>query len=85
MCNGAAATTDPSYVADLRKGGDNSNTAVYQAVLFGDAYFGIAFSLPVELRDNGVEDFGRKRSLGWYSIFGVGKLHDQYGVVIETA
>lgn len=85
MCNGAAATTDPAYVAALRKGGDNANTAVYQAVLFGDAYYGIAFSLPVELRDNGVEDFGRKRSLAWYAIFGVGKLHDQYGVVIETA
>lgn len=85
MCNGAAATTDPAYVTALRKGGDNANTAVYQATLFGDAYFGIAFSLPVELRDNGVEDFGRKRSLAWYAIFGVGKLHDQYGVVIETA
>lgn len=85
MCNGACAPTDPAYVADLRKGGDNANVAVYQAVLFGDAYYGIAISLPVELRDNGVEDFGRKRSLAWYSIFGVGKLHDQYGVVIETA
>lgn len=85
MCNGACATTDPAYVAELRKGGDNANVAVYQAVLFGDAYYGLAVSLPVELRDNGVEDFGRKRSLAWYSIFGVGKLHDQYGVVIETA
>ena len=85
MCNGAAAETDPAYEAALKKGGDNSNTNVYQAVLFGDAYYGIAFSLPVELRDNGVEDFGRKRSLAWYSIFGVGKLNDKYGVVIETA
>ena len=81
MCNGAAAETDPAYEAELKVGG----IPVYQAVLFGDAYYGIAFSLPVELRDNGVEDFGRKRSLAWYAIFGVGKLHDQYGVVIETA
>ena len=81
MCNGAAAETDPAYLAELKAG----EVPVYQAVLFGDAYYGIAFSLPVELRDNGVEDFGRKRSLAWYSIFGVGKLHDQYGVVIETA
>lgn len=85
MCNGAAADTDPAYEAALKKGADNSATNVYQAVLFGDAYYGIAFSLPVELRDNGVEDFGRKRSLAWYSIFGVGKLNDKYGVVIETA
>ena len=82
MCNGACAETDPAYDADLVA---TDGTKVYQSVLFGDAYFGIAFSLPVELRDNGVEDFGRKRSLAWYAIFGVGKLHDQYGVVIETA
>ena len=81
MCNGACAETDPAYDAELKAG----EVPVYQAVLFGDAYYGIAFSLPVELRDNGVEDFGRKRSLAWYAIFGVGKLHDQYGVVIETA
>ena len=87
MCNGACAETDPAYDANLKKGasGGNANTNVYQAVLFGDAYYGIAYSLPVELRDNGVEDFGRKRSLAWYAIFGVGKLNDKYGVVIETA
>lgn len=87
MSNGACANTDPAYDATLVKGaeGSSADTNVYQAVLFGDAYFGIAYSLPVELRDNGVEDFGRKRSLAWYSIFGVGKLHDNYGVVIETA
>lgn len=87
MCNGAAAESDPAYDEALVKGADggNATTNVYQAVLFGDAYYGIAFGLPVELRDNGVEDFGRKRSLAWYSIFGVGKLHDEYGVVIETA
>lgn len=85
MCNGACAETDPAYVAELKTGASSNKVNVYQAVLFGDAYYGIAFSLPVELRDNGVEDFGRKRSLAWYSIFGCGKLHDQYGVVIETA
>lgn len=87
MCNGAAPAGSEAYDADLVKGatGGSTSTNVYQAVVFGDAYYGIAFSLPVELRDNGVEDFGRKRSLAWYAIFGVGKLHDQYGVVIETA
>lgn len=89
MCNGAAPTDDPAYKAELVKGagesGHENKVNIYQACLFGDAYFGMATSLPVELRDNGVEDFGRKRSLAWYAIFGVGKLHDQYGVVIETA
>ena len=87
MCNGACAPTDPAYDEALKHGAEGApaDTDVYQAVIFGDAYFGIAFSLPVELRDNGVEDFGRKRSLAWYSIFGVGRLHNEYGVVIETA
>lgn len=85
MCNGACAVSDPAYVKELVKGEADNKVNVYQSVLFGDAYYGIAYSLPVELRDNGVEDFGRKRSLAWYAIFGVGKLHDQYGVVIETA
>ena len=65
MCNGKASSKDPAYKADLVKGaGEQANKAnIYQAVIFGDQYYGIAWSLPVELRDNGVEDFGRKRSL----------------------
>ena len=92
MCNGKAASTDPSFKAYLKKGfaGDSDNPAlsncdIYQAVIFGDAYYGIAWSLPVEIRDNGVEDFGRRRSLAWYAIWGTGLLHNDYGVVIETA
>ena len=92
MCNGASATTDPSHKAYLKKGfeGDGDDPAltkcnVYQAVLFGDAYYGIAWSLPVEMRTNGVEDFGRVRSIAWYAIWGTGLLHNDYGVVIETA
>lgn len=85
MCNGAAPETDPAYVLELKKGQSSNPVNIYQAVLFGDSYYGVAFSLPVELRDDGVKDFGRTRSIAWYSIFGVGKLHDSYGVVIETA
>ena len=89
MCNGACASTDPAYKAELVKGAQSGDgtlaTNVYQSVIFGDAYYGIAWSLPVELRDNGVEDFGRKRSLAWYAIWGTGLLHNDYGVVIETA
>ena len=82
MCNGASATTDPSYKADLQS---TDETKVYQAVIFGDNYYAVAFGLPVELRDNGVIDFGREHGLAWYSIWGTGLLHDEYGVVIETA
>ena len=87
MCNGKASENDPSYKKELAKGQGSSpnKTAIYQSVIFGDQYYGIAWSLPVELRDNGVEDFGRKRSLAWYAIWGTGLLHNDYGVVIETA
>lgn len=87
MCNGACAEDDPAYKAELKHGASGAPTDVdvYQSVLFGDAYYGIAWSLPVELRDNGVEDFGRKRSLAWYAIWGTGLLHNNHGIVIETA
>ena len=85
MCNGKASAKDPAYKAELVKGTSENKADIYQAVIFGDQYYGIAWSLPVELRDNGVEDFGRKRSLAWYAIWGTGLLHNDYGVVIETA
>lgn len=87
MCNGACADTDIAYKEDLKLGkGTTANKAnVFQSVIFGADYFGIAWSLPVELRTNGVEDFGRVRSLAWYAIWGTGLLHNEHGVVIETA
>ena len=85
MCNGACDEADPAFKRELKKGEGSNTVNVYQAVVFGDAYYGLATSLPVELRTNGVEDFGRTRSLAWYAILGAGKLHNDYGVVIETA
>lgn len=85
MCNGVASADDPAYKEYLTVGKGGNTIPVYQSVIFGDRYYGIAFGLPVELRDNGVTDFGREHGLAWYSIFGTGKLNDEYGVVIETA
>ena len=85
MCNGACAEDDPAYKSALKKGEGSNLANVYQSVVFGDSYYAIAFGLPVELRDNGVIDFGREHGIAWYSIFGTGLLHDEYGVVIETA
>ena len=45
--------------------------------MLGDNAFGHAISLPVELRDGGVLDFGREHALAWYSIWG-------WGVVTES-
>ena len=85
LCNGAAPEEDPAFKLELKKGEGSNGANVYQSVIFGDNYYAVAFGLPVELRDNGIIDYGRERGLAWYSIFGTGLLHDEYGVVIETA
>ena len=85
MCNGACSEDDPAYKQELKKGESSNQVNVYQSVIFGDSFYGYAVALPVELRDNGVQDFGREHGLAWYAIWGTGILHDEYGVVIETA
>jgi N4-gp56 family major capsid protein len=50
---------------------------VYEAIMIGDNAFGHAISLPVELRDGGVLDFGREHALAWYAIWGLGVITDQ--------
>jgi N4-gp56 family major capsid protein len=58
---------------------------VYTAIMIGDQAFGKAVALPVEMRDNGVVDFGRERDLAWYTICGYGVLNDDNIVTIATA
>jgi N4-gp56 family major capsid protein len=59
--------------------------AVYQAAIFGADAYGYAEGLPIELRDNGVTDFGRERALAWYGISGFARLNDNRLFVIESA
>lgn len=66
-------------------GSGSGGSDVYRAVMFGDMLYALAISLPVELRDNGVQDYGRKHSLAWYAIQGAGLLNSSYGCVLETA
>jgi N4-gp56 family major capsid protein len=56
----------------------------YQSVMFGENAYGFAVALPVEMRDGGIEDFGRVHKLAWYAIFGAGILWDANIVRIET-
>jgi N4-gp56 family major capsid protein len=56
----------------------------YQSIFIGDNAFGHAISLPVELRDGGVLDFGREHALAWYSIWGLGLITDWAVVVANT-
>jgi N4-gp56 family major capsid protein len=63
----------------------NSATDVYRAVFVGDYSVGFAEALPVEMRDNGVEDFGREHSLGYYAIQGSGLIETDHSCLLETA
>lgn len=65
-------------------GSGSGASNVYQAVMIGDMLYGYAISLPVELRDSGVIDFGRKHAIAWYSIWGSGLLNSDFGVRQET-
>lgn len=56
----------------------------YDAIMIGDNAFGHAISLPVELRDGGILDFGREHALAWYAIWGLGKITDDAIVTITT-
>ena len=60
------------------------DTEQFEALMLGDNAFGHAISLPVELRDGGVLDFGREHALAWYSIWGFGLITDSAVVKIRT-
>ena len=57
---------------------------IYQGMMIGDNAFGHAVSLPVELRDGGVLDFGREHALAWYAIWGMGLITNEAVVIMET-
>jgi len=62
-----------------------AGVTVYESIMIGDNAFGHAISLPVELRDGGVLDFGREHALAWYAIWGLGVITDQAICKVFTA
>jgi N4-gp56 family major capsid protein len=84
--NGAAATSDPGYEATMvnQATGGASPANVYEGILFADSAYGKATGLPVEMRDSGVQDYGRKHGLAWYSIMGAAILEDDFIVRIDS-
>lgn len=71
--------------ASYNSGTDSGGAATrYGAIFLGDNAFGHAISLPVELRDGGILDFGREHALAWYAIWGLGLITDQAVVIAET-
>jgi N4-gp56 family major capsid protein len=75
---------ETTQVKKIDNGNATTHADVYQSICIGDNAFGHAISLPVELRDGGVQDFGREHLLAWYSIFGLGLITDASVVIAET-
>lgn len=63
----------------------NTATDVYQSIIVGDWAIGLADGLPVELRDDGVTDYGRTQKLAYYAIFGAGLIESGHVVILESA
>lgn len=63
----------------------NPNANIYRAVVCGDYCVGLAEALPVEMRDDGVHDFGRTRKLAYYGIWGAGLIEAGHSCILETA
>lgn len=81
--NGQADAT--AHKAPWEVGFTTANgSTVYEATMIGDNAFGHAISLPVELRDGGVLDFGREHAIAWYGIWGQGIITDQAIIKILT-
>lgn len=65
-------------------GAGASSQDIDRGVLFGAASVGFGETVPFGLVNDGIEDFGRLISIGWYSIFGAGIIND-YIVEIQTS
>lgn len=75
---------ETTQVKQIMAGASNA-VPTYQSIFVGDNAFGHAISLPVELRDGGILDFGREHALAWYSIWGLGLITDQSVIIANTA
>jgi len=72
LAKGGLAPWDSGFSAGATAGAN-----VYESMFIGDNAFGHAISLPVELRDGGVLDFGREHAIAYFGIWGQGIITDQ--------
>lgn len=81
---GNPTSADYTAEAGYLTSATGNSADVYESIMIGDNAFGHAISLPVELRDGGVLDFGREHALAWYAIWGLGVITDQAIVKVYT-
>lgn len=84
------AHTTGNVMVDGEDTGENDTPGsgtvdIYKSVILGADAYGFAEGLPIELRDDGVVDFGRERKLAWYGISGYSRLDEDRIVRIESA
>lgn len=84
--SGAVSAADPGYEATFVNGatGGAQPANVYEGILFSDSAYGKATSLPTEIRQSEVRDYGRKHGIAWYSIMGSGILEDTFVVRMQS-
>jgi N4-gp56 family major capsid protein len=82
--NGLSSSTLPGTPTLPDAGDGDIADNSYLSIMIGDNAFGHAISLPVELRDGGVIDFGREHGLAWYSIWGFGMITHESRVLLNT-
>ena len=86
--NGPAAIATPGWGSTWPNTTGTAGTAgmpkIFDGLMIGDNAFGHAISLPVELRDGGVLDFGREHALAWYGIWGFGVITDSAVIRLVT-
>lgn len=78
-------TQMPSYTDSQASVKFGASVACWEAVIFGENAFAWAEALEVEMRDNGVQDYGRKHGLAWYAIWGFGLIQEENIFRILTA
>lgn len=69
----------------VESGGATDGTDVHTAVLFGENTLALAMAQWPELKDGGLQDYGRKHGIAWNGVFGAGILDAGNVCLIQTA
>lgn len=78
-------TQMPALTAEEAEAKYGCLVPVWEATIFGENAFAWAVSLEVEMRDNGIEDYGRIHGLAWYAIWGFGLIEEENIFTLITA
>jgi len=89
--NGTDASTnaygqyaDPGYKSSLFEAGASS-ADLHETLIVGEEGVALAVGMPMELRDDGVANFGRRHAIGWLSWMGAGLLREVNTETITSA